>query len=227
MNAMAIDNEAPTMERFRIMLMSEDHFVFLSLSAMIQNIGHTVNSCDQNAQKTVAGARDVSPDFIITDMNMEERGGFDKVLKMLEQHTVPIVLMTDAIRPELIERADTAGVAGYLIKPISQKDIQPALALARSRFKQIQALKQEIAELKNMLRSRKLVEQAKGLLMERECIPEAEAFRRIQRLSRDRNIPMAAISEAIIMSEKLTHRSKDKVYRFRAYERAAQEQPQD
>lgn len=171
---------------------------------MLQNLGHTVISCAHDVREALNKARDLSPDLVI----MDERCGLETAKGILEQHALPIVLITSFIEPELVDEADAIGVAGYVIKPVSQMDIQSALVFARSRFKQLQSLKQEIVDLKNMIRSRKLIEQAKGLLMEREGLPEAEAFRRIQSMSRNQNIPMAALSEAIIMTDKLANKTK-------------------
>jgi len=211
------------MERLKIILVSEDRFVSMSLSAMLQNLGHTVITCGHNAREAVDKTRDLSPDFVI----MDERCCLQTVKRVLEQHAVPIVLITSFIEPELVDEADAVGVAGYVIKPVSQTDIQSALVFARSRFKQFQSLKQEIIELKDLIRSRKLIEQAKGLLMEREGLPEAEAFRRIQSMSRNQNIPMVALSEAIIMTDKLTNKTKGKKSPSREYRGTAQDQFQD
>ena len=122
---------------------------------------------------------------------------------MLTTVLTPIVILSAFSHPDMIEKADAAGVAGYMVKPFRQDEIQPALTFARSRFRQLQALKLEIGNLKETIRTRKLIEQAKGLLMEREGLPEAEAFRRIHCMSRNRNIPMVKIAEAIIMTDKL------------------------
>jgi len=211
------------MERLRIILVSEDRFISLSLSAMLQNLGHTVITCGHDASEAVNKTRDLSPDFVI----MDERCCLQTVRRVLEQHAVPIVLITSFIEPELVAEADTVGVAGYVIKPVSQMDIQSALVFARSRFKQLQSLKREIVDLKDMIRSRKLIEQAKGLLMEREGIPEAEAFRRIQSMSRNQNIPMAALSEAIIMTDKLTNKTRGSKSRSQESQGTAQDQFQD
>jgi len=216
-------SEARSMERLRIILISEDHFVSLSLSAMLQNMGHTVITCAHDIPAAINKARDLSPDLVI----MDERCGLQAAKAMLEQFALPIVLITRFVEPELVGQADAIGVAGYMITPVFQKDLQPALVFARSRFMQFQSLKQEIVDLKNMIRSRKLIEQAKGLLMERECIPEAEAFRRIQCMSRNQNIPMAALSEAIIMTDKLTNKTRVNKSRSREYRGTVQNQFQD
>jgi len=219
--------KAQTMERIRIMIVSEDRSFSLSLSAMLQDLGYTVVACARKAADAIAKEPQLSPDLVIMDIPMDTRAGLQALRRFLEQHALPIVLITGLIEPELVEQADAIGVSGYMARPVSQKDIQPALVLARSRFKQLRSLKQEIVDLKNMLRSRKLIEQAKGLLMERECIPEAEAFRRIQCMSRNQNIPMAALSQAIIMTDKLTIKTKAHNDRTRGDRGAVQDHLQD
>jgi response regulator NasT len=109
---------------------------------------------------------------------------------------------------DLIEKADEVGVSGYLVKPVSENDLLPAITLARSRFKQFRALEHELGDLKGALKARKLIEQAKGILMEKEGIPESEAFRRLQQQSRNQNIPMAKLAEAIITASKLLSGNK-------------------
>jgi response regulator NasT len=190
---------------------------------MLQNLGHTAITCAHDTTAAVTKMRDLSPDLVILD----ERCCLQTVNSILEQRALPIMLITSFIEPELIEQADAIGVAGYVMKPVTQSVIQSALVFARSRFKQLQSLRQEIVDLKNTLRSRKLIEQAKGLLMERERIPEAEAFKRIQSMSRNQNISMVALSEAIIVTDKLTNKTAGNKNHFRKHQGTLQNQLQD
>jgi two-component system, response regulator PdtaR len=129
--------------------------------------------------------------------------GLEASKRILEKRSLPIVILSAYNEPDLIKQADAIGVAGYLVKPFSRNGLQPALTLAWSRFQQLHALKKQISDLQETLKSRKLIERAKGLLMEREGITEIVAFKRIQGMSRNQNIEMARLAEAIIMSEKL------------------------
>jgi response regulator NasT len=148
------------------------------------------------------------PDLVIMDLTINEQGNLQSIVRILDQQSLPIVLITSDIEPDLVDQADSLGVSSYLIKPVSQIGIQCAMVMAWSRFRQLRLLQQEILDLKNTMRSRKLIEQAKGLLMNREDISEAEAFRRIQCMSRNQNIPMAVLAEAIIMTDKLAAKGK-------------------
>ena len=215
------------MERLKILIVSEDRSESPGLSAMLRNLGHTAITCIHDVTEALSKAGALTPDLVVVDVTMEDCCGLQTATGILKQYALPIVLITSFIEPELIDQADAIGIAGYLVKPVSQNDIQSILVLARSRFKHLQSLRVEIMDLKNMMQARKLIEQAKGLLMERERISESEAFRRIQCMSRNQNIPMAAIAEAIIMTDKLTNKTKLKTKRPREYQGAVQDHFQE
>ncbi len=178
--------------------------VSMSLASMLRNLGHAVVAYAHTAVEAIAKARAFSPDLIILDCTMGGRGCLDLCRTVLQQHALPILLIVPTVEPAFIHEADTAGVSGYLVQPIEQKDVAPALILARSRFRLFQSLRQDITDLKEALHARKVIERAKGVLMDLERISEAEAFSRIQGMSRERNIPMAKLSESIILTGELS-----------------------
>jgi response regulator NasT len=112
----------------------------------------------------------------------------------------PIVLLTGCDDEETIKRAAEAGVMGYLMKPVRAEEIAPSVELAISRFSEFTALRKENEDLKNTLQARKLIEKAKGLLMEREGLSETESFTRIRKISMDKRKSMAEVAEVIIMA---------------------------
>jgi len=193
------------MDRLSILIAEDDHFVSSSLAPMLHNMGHTVTGCVRSGAAAVDSARTTSPDLILMDIGLEEMNGLQASRQILERQSLPIVVLTAHADPALIEEAEAIGVEGYLVKPFTQNDLRPALTLAWSRFKQRQFLRQEIESLQQSLKERKLIEQAKGLLMQRESISESDAFRRIQQMSRNQNIAMARLAEAIILTEKLAN----------------------
>jgi response regulator NasT len=198
------------MENLKILISEDDSFVSASLSAMIQNLGHKVVDCTISLRETVEKARALLPDLVMIDIRTDAVAGLDVSRQILRERPLPIVILTSHSDPQLVDQADAIGVSGYLIKPFTQKEISPAITLAWSRFKQLHDLRKEVESLREMLRSRKLIEQAKGLLMERESITEAEAFRRIQKMSRNQNIAMSRLAEAIIMTGKLMKQTDGK-----------------
>jgi len=190
-------------ESLKILIADDETLIAMSLTTMLQNIGHRVVARARSGQEAVEKAREISPDLILMDIKMNDMDGLEASRRILAEKPAPIVILTAFSQKDLIEQADAIGVSGYLVKPVSENDLLPAITLARSRFVQLRALEAEVGDLKEALRSRKLVEQAKGILMEKEGLTEAEAFKRIQQQSRNQNIPMAKLAEAIITAGNL------------------------
>ena len=190
-------------ESLKILIADDETLIAMSLTTMLQNIGHRVVARARSGQEAVEKAREISPDLVLMDIKMNDMDGLEASKRILAEKPVPIVILTAFSQKDLIEQADAIGVSGYLVKPVSENDLLPAITLARSRFVQLRALETEVGDLKEALRSRKLVEQAKGILMEKEGLTEAEAFKRIQQQSRNQNIPMARLAEAIITAGNL------------------------
>lgn len=113
---------------------------------------------------------------------------------------LPIILCTVKIDERTIERAKKAGVIAYLVKPIRKEELNPTIELAISRFQEFEALRKEIRDLKDAIEARKVIERAKGALMEEQSLTEKDAFRRIQKLSMDKRKAMKEVAEAIIMA---------------------------
>jgi response regulator NasT len=119
----------------------------------------------------------------------------------MQEHPMPIILLTAYSEGSLAERAANAHVASYLMKPVLPQDLMPAIALATSRFNEFQTLNREVRDLRDALETRKLVERAKGILMRRLNLSEEEAFRRMQRRSQNENKKMSEIANAIITAD--------------------------
>ncbi len=140
------------------------------------------------------------PDVVILAVGLSEGDGLEAARAVMDRFPCPIVLLTSRTDPSVIERARAAGVMGFLLKPLRHEELRPTLELAVSRFREFEAIRKENEDLKKTLESRKLVERAKGLLMEREGLTEAEAFRRIQKASMDHRKPMTEVAEAILLA---------------------------
>ncbi len=191
------------MESLKILIAEDETLITVSITKMLENIGHTVVGRARTGKEAVEKALELLPDLVLMDIKMEDMDGLEASRQILARKPLPIVILTAFSQEDLIEQANEIGVSAYLVKPVSESDLLPVLVLARSRFKQFQALQQEVGDLKEALRTRKLIEQAKGILMQKEGITEADAFKRIQQQSRNRNIPMARLAEAIITASDL------------------------
>lgn len=191
------------MKGFKILLAEDEAVISMSLATMLNRLGHQVVGKAKDGKEAVKKAKELDPDIILMDIKMPDMDGLDAAKEIISVKPLPIIILTAFSQPELIEKADSIGISFYLIKPITEKDLMPAIRLAVSRFKELQALQREVGDLKEALRARKLIEQAKGIIMEKEGITEAEAFRRIQKQSRNSNIAMAKIAESIIIASRI------------------------
>src|SRR5690606_34077060 len=118
--------------------------------------------------------------------------------RIASERIAPVVLLTAFSQTELVERARDAGAMAYVVKPFTPGDLLPAVEIASSRFAEIRALENEIADITERMETRKKVERAKGLLMENMKLNEPEAFRWIQKTSMDRRLTMKEVAEAVI-----------------------------
>ena len=129
--------------------------------------------------------------------------GIEAAERITQARPIPIILLTAYSETQLVERAAQANISAYLMKPVSEEDLLPAITLALARFKQFQTLRQEVADLREALEARKLIEKAKGILMRRLNLTEDEAFRRLQRQSQEGNRKLAQVAEAIIVADQM------------------------
>ena len=175
----------------------------MSLREQLENLGHQVVAEAYTGREAVFLAAEHQPDLVLLDIVMPDMDGIEAARRISAERPIPIVLISAHSENSLAERADEAGVFAYLVKPVSAEDLRPALLLARSRFREFQLLRQEVADLRQALETRKLVERAKGILMRRLNLTEEEAFRRLQRRSQDENRKMREIAQAIITADEM------------------------
>jgi response regulator NasT len=146
----------------------------------------------------------IAPDVVLMAVGLPDLDGIRAARKLMQANPLPIVLVTSHYDAPTIERAKRAGVMGCLIKPLREGELLPTVELAISHFEEFVALRRENENLKETLQARKTIERAKGILMQREGLSEAEAFSLIQRKSMDMRKPMVEIAQAIIVSQEVT-----------------------
>jgi response regulator NasT len=189
------------MDALRVLVADDESLRVMSLKGQLETIGHRVIAEAANGKEAVSLARELKPDLAILDIKMPEMDGIEAAQMITQERPIPIILLTAFSEKELAERAAEANVAAYLMKPVSESDLLPAIALAVSRFKEFQALHREVDDLRDALETRKLVERAKGILMRRLNLTEEEAFRRMQRRSQNENKKLGEIAQAIITAD--------------------------
>ncbi len=167
------------------------------MERQLRTLGHLVVGTAGTGRRAVEMARTLEPDLVLLDIAMPGLDGIRAAREMLAARPVPIVMVTGHADPELVERAAAAGVFTYLLKPVSQRNLDAAIQMARARFSELQALRQQVRDLTEALEIRKVVEQAKGILMKRLQVSEAEAFRRLQRRASAQRRSLQDVAEAV------------------------------
>ncbi|HEX5196620.1 MAG TPA: response regulator [Gaiellales bacterium] len=165
---------------------------------MLERAGFEVVAEARDGREAVALAAEHRPDLAVMDVKMPELDGIEAARQMLEQRQIPIVMLTAFSEAALVGRAVDAGVFGYLVKPFRETDLLPAIEAARARHAELQALRDEAGSLRDALEARKLIERAKGLLMEKDGLSEAEAFVRLRGASQQTGRPLREVAEAIL-----------------------------
>jgi response regulator NasT len=187
----------------RVLIADDEALRLLSLRQQLEGMGHQVVGEATTGDEAVALARELKPDLLIMDIRMPGLDGIDAAKQITAERPVPIVLVTAYSEQSLAERAADAGIFAYLMKPVSEADLLPAIILATSRFEEFRELRKDIEDLREALEARKLIEQAKGILMNRRNLTEQEAFRRMQIQSQNENRKLVDIARAIIMADKM------------------------
>jgi len=183
-----------------VIVADDESVIRMDLREMLTNLGYLVIGEVGDGQSAVNLARELKPDVVIMDIKMPGMDGIDAAKILTEERIAPVLLLTAYSQQELIERAKEAGVVGYIVKPFRESDLAPAIEVAMARFAEFRALEKEIGDLKLALETRKLVDRAKGILMDTQGLTEAEAFRKIQKMSMNTRRPMKEVAEAIILA---------------------------
>ena len=182
----------------RILIAEDETIIRLDVRTLLEKAGHEVVAEARDGEEAVALAYEHDPDLIVMDVRMPHLDGIEAARQISDRKPVPIVMLTAYAEEDLVTRASEAGAFAYLVKPFREVDLLPALNTARARFEELSALREEAADLTEALASRKAVERAKGILMRKDGIDEAEAFRRIRAASQKTGRTMRVVADALV-----------------------------
>ncbi|HEX7404539.1 MAG TPA: response regulator [Candidatus Nanopelagicaceae bacterium] len=180
----------------RILVAEDEALIRMDLVEMLVEAGYDVVAQASNGEEAIALAREHSPDLAILDVKMPIRDGISAAEEIIS--IAPVLMLTAFSQKELVERARDAGVMAYVVKPFSITDLLPAMEIAMSRHRQMTSLAKEVVDLHDRLETRKLIDRAKGILMQALNLSEPEAFSWIQRAAMDRRLSMKDVAQAVI-----------------------------
>jgi response regulator NasT len=158
-------------------------------------LGHTVVAATQNGSELLEQRKVAEPELVILDPDI---GTLEGALPGPD-HPLPVLLVSARLNAELMKRATMGYIMAYLIKPIKETDLGPAISLAWRQFEYIQELQTQVSELRQTLANREIIERAKSLLMKRLRLDEQQAFRRIQKLAMNTKKRMVDVAQTILV----------------------------
>ncbi|WP_374613031.1 ANTAR domain-containing response regulator [Gordonia sp. (in: high G+C Gram-positive bacteria)] len=182
----------------RVLVAEDDSLIRMDLTEMLREEGYDVVGEAPNGQVAVELTESLAPDLVIMDIKMPVRDGIDAATEIAEKRLAPVVMLTAFSQRDFIDKARNAGAMAYLVKPFTKADLVPAIEVAVSRYQELKQLEREVATMNERLETRKLVERAKGLLMEKQALSEPEAFKWIQRAAMDRRTTMKAVAQVVV-----------------------------
>jgi two-component system, response regulator PdtaR len=188
----------------RVLVAEDDPLIGLALSERLRLLGHEPLGPARDGSEAIELARVESPDLYLFDIEMPEVDGLEAAAALAGAGLRrPVVVVTGVDDPTLIERAIATGVSAYLTKPVDSLELEAALTLAAARHAEFEALEAEVGRVQQALEDRKLVERAKGLLMSALGLSEQDAFRRLQRTARERNLKLAQVASQVVEQQRL------------------------
>ncbi|WP_298405953.1 response regulator [uncultured Chloroflexus sp.] len=191
------------MAAIRILIAEDNDLVSLTLEEQLKGLGYEVVGIARTGAEAVMLATRLKPDLVIMDIRMPEMDGTEATARIRDQTGIPVVMLTAFADKDTVRRAEAAGALAYLVKPINEQELPPAISIALARHRELQNLRNENLELQEALEARKLIERAKGILMQRLGLSERDAYERLRQRARDKRTKMKDIAQAIIEAEEL------------------------
>lgn len=188
------------MRALKIVIADNESIIRMDLKEILEEAGHEVVGEATDGVKAIELTRKFKPDLVIMDIKMPEMDGIAAAKAISNDKIAPVLLLTAFSQKEIVDKAKDSGVLAYLVKPVKESNLFPAMEIAMSRFEEIKQLEHELDDVKNSLEMRKILDRAKGILMDAYGLNESEAYRRIQQYSMAKRKTIKEVAQAIIDS---------------------------
>lgn len=193
-------------DSLRVLIADDEALHNLALTSQLETLGHQVVATAASGQEAVELARDARPDLAFLDIRMPGVTGPEAAHQIAAERPIPMIILSAYSDDRTVEQATRSPVFHYLVKPVDPDDLGPAIAVARARFHEWQDARRQRDQLETKLEERKLIERAKGLLMDTRGFSEREAYRFLQKTSQDKNTPMIDLARKILLAAPLLQR---------------------
>lgn len=185
------------MKSLAILVAEDETLTRLDIRGMLERAGHVICGECGNGRKAVELARQLSPDLALLDIMMPELDGIETA-KILHGMNIPAVMLTAYSQPHIINRAENVHVCGYLVKPVSEQNLQAAIRIAHARWREMQHVRRELAETREQLEQQKVIARAKTILVGKNHLSEQAAHQQMIREAMDLRIPLVELARRLI-----------------------------
>ncbi len=190
-------------QQLRLVIADDESLIRMNLKETLVSLGYLVVGEAGDGVSVINLSRELRPDLVVMDIKMPKLDGIQAAKVLTEERIAPVLLLTAYSDRELVDRALEAGVGYYIVKPFREAELMPAIEIARARYGEFAEMDKQLNDLKETLDTRKLVERAKGVLMDTQGLKEQEAFRKIQQLSMNTRKSMKEIAQAILLTAQI------------------------
>jgi AmiR/NasT family two-component response regulator len=185
----------------RVVIAEDEAIIRLDLKETLEEEGYEVVGETGRGDEAVALVKEHKPDIAILDIKMPGLDGLEAAREIAGERRAAVLILTAFSQKDLIQQARDAGALAYLVKPFQKSELIPAIEVALGRFAEAQALEREVQSLEEQLQTRKVVDRAKGMLMDRHHLNENDAFSFIQKTAMRQRQTMKAVAEQIIAGD--------------------------
>jgi two-component system, response regulator PdtaR len=192
------------MAQTRLLIAEDETIIRMSLRESLEGLGYLVVAEAGDGTSAINLSRQLRPDLVLMDIKLPQVDGISAAAALYQEAIAPVVLLTAYSNRDLINQAREAGVVGYLVKPVREGELVPAIEVGRARWAEGLVQRRELATLKDQLETRKVIERAKGYLMDSQGLKEAEAFRKMQQLAMNSRRSMREVAQAILLTQQLS-----------------------
>jgi len=181
-----------------ILICDDEPVIRMNLKAMLTDLGFDeVLECG-DGKCAVEMALASFPDMAVLDVAMPKMDGITAATEIKKKLKIPIILLTNCYDVQTAKRAAECGIAAFLTKPLREQDLIPALEIALAHTEEVEDLREKIEDLKETIENRKIIEKAKGILIEKNRLSEAEAYRMMQKMAMDKRKTLRQIADGIL-----------------------------
>ena len=185
-------------EKYRIVIADDEALICMDLREMLEEAGHEVVGVGSDGAEALNLVKEKKPDLVILDVKMPRLDGIQAAKMIAHDNLAPVVLLTAFGDEDMIEKAKKSMVFGYVMKPVEERTLFPAIQIAVSQYRQKRDIVDRVKNMERELAARKIVDRAKGLLMDYYHITEEDAYRRMQQTSMKRGLPIAEVAQRVV-----------------------------